>query len=84
MTGIDINDSIIDQYVESYDEYRKNQVGHSGRVYTLNIDDEIAGVYPARVKFRGFSEDSNTQGYKNITNYLKENVNDLYEEINKE
>lgn len=38
VTGIDINDSIIDQYLESYDEYRKNQVGRSGRVYTLNID----------------------------------------------
>ena len=47
-------------------------------------DGEIVDVYPARVKFRGFSEDSNTQGYKNITNYLKENVNDLHEEINKE
>ena len=35
-------------------------------------DGEIVDVYPARVKFRGFSEDSNTQGYKNITNYLKE------------
>jgi hypothetical protein len=53
-------------------------------VVELKANGEIAGVYPARVKFRGFSEDSNTQGYKNITNYLKENVNDLHEEINKE
>lgn len=53
-------------------------------VVELKANGEIVDVYPARVKFRGFSEDSNTQGYKNITNYLKENVNDLHEEINKE
>lgn len=44
-------------------------------------DGEITELYPARVDFRGFSEDSNTDGYRKVTKYLKQNINDLYNEI---
>lgn len=40
----------------------------------------ITRVYPARVKFRGFSEDTNTDGYIKVSKYLEENI----EEISKE
>jgi len=49
--------------------------------YDKETDDgEIDKVYPARVKFRGFNEDSNTLGYKRVSNYLKENAEQLEKE----
>lgn len=46
-----------------------------GWAIVYNIDDNgNTEVYPARVKFRGFNEHSNTNGY------MKENANDLLEE----
>ena len=42
---------------------------------------KIIEVYPARVKFRGFSEDHNTNGYMKVTNYLKENIEELEKEV---
>ena len=45
-----------------------------------NGDEEI--VYPARVKYRGFSEASNTNGYCKLTRYLKDNIDDLLKEAN--
>lgn len=41
---------------------------------------EIKDVFPARVKFRGFSEESNTKGYQKISKYLQENIDKLVEE----
>jgi hypothetical protein len=35
---------------------------------------EITEIYPARVKFRGFDEANNTEGYQKISKYLKENI----------
>lgn len=34
-------------------------------------------MYPAKVKFRGFDEKSNTNGYRKLTNYLNDNANEL-------
>ena len=41
---------------------------------------EVINVYPARVKFRGFNEKSNTEGYRKISKYLKENIDELEKE----
>jgi len=43
-------------------------------------NEKIIDVYPARVKFRGFDDESNTTGYKEVTKYLKNNIEDLYAE----
>lgn len=43
-------------------------------------NENVVKVYPARVKFRGFDEESNTDGYAKVSNYLKENVDSLLEE----
>lgn len=40
----------------------------------------IVDVYPARVKYRGFSEKINTEGYKKVSKYLQENINELVKE----
>lgn len=43
-------------------------------------DGEITDVYPTRVKFRGFNEETNTSGYIKISKYMKENADELLEE----
>jgi len=44
-------------------------------------DGTVITVYPARVKFRGFSEDVEEKGFENVTDYLKTSCNKLREEI---
>lgn len=46
----------------------------------MDEDGEIINVFPARVKFRGFNEESNTDGYIKISKYMKENADELLEE----
>lgn len=41
---------------------------------------DIKDVYPARVKFRGFSEEINTNGYIGLSEYMKENAEELLKE----
>lgn len=51
----------------------------------MDIENEkVTSVYPARVKFRGFSEESQTKAYNKLAYYLKENGNKLYDEITEE
>lgn len=50
-------------------------------VFEMN-EEEIVRVYPARVKFRGFTTDINTDGYKKVSKYLKENADELEKEAN--
>lgn len=60
-----------------------NMILHTfGWVIVVDIDDngEITDAYPARVKFRGFGEKNNTEGYIKVSQYMKENVSDLLEE----
>ncbi len=40
----------------------------------------IREVYPARCKFRGFDEKSESEGFINVTKYLKNNINELEKE----
>ena len=61
-----------------------NMILHTfGWAIVLEIDKdtkELLDVYPARVKFRGFSEQCNTDGYQNVSRYLTENAKELEEE----
>jgi hypothetical protein len=41
----------------------------------------VERVYPARVVFRGFTEELNDDGYKKISVYMKENAEDLLDEV---
>lgn len=41
---------------------------------------EITRVFPARTRYRGFSEAVNTEGYGKVTRYLQENIDELSEE----
>ena len=41
---------------------------------------KISDIYPARVKFRGFDERTETNSFVNLTRYLKKTVKDLEKE----
>jgi len=49
-------------------------------VVELEEDGTITNSYPARVKFRGFGENTNTEGYQKVSKYLKDNIEDLEKE----
>ncbi len=49
-------------------------------VYILE-DDKILEVYPARVKFRGFKEDSTERAYIKVSQYMKDNAEELFDEV---
>lgn len=49
-------------------------------VYDYHEDGNLNGVYPARVKFRGFSTKQVEKGYKMVSSYLKENIDELEKE----
>ena len=38
-------------------------------------------AYPARVSFRGFSESVTDDGYRLVTDYLKQNIDELVEDF---
>ena len=49
-------------------------------VVILDDNGDIRDVYPTRVKFRGFSEETNTSGYIGLSEYMKENAEQLLKE----
>ena len=48
-------------------------------VYEME-DGNVTEVYPARAKYRGFSEKDNTDGYKKVSKYINDNASDLMKE----
>ena len=49
-------------------------------VLEFNDNGDITEVYPARVKFRGFDEKSNTEGYIKVSEYLEKNIIEIVDE----
>ncbi len=47
-------------------------------------DDKIIEAYPARVKFRGFDEKSEEEGFIGLSEYMKENSEELLAEAKEE
>lgn len=75
---------------KSWKEFREsgllwwtNMILHTFRwaiVVDVDESETVVRAYPARVKFRRFSEKDNTDGYIKVSKYLKENA----EQLNKE
>ena len=60
-----------------------NQTLHLfGWALAFEYDDnnQLKDVYPARVKFRGFDEKINTEGYQKVSEYLERNIAQLKSE----
>ena len=62
-----------------------NTILHTfGWAIVVELDkEEITQVYPARVKFRGFPSEVSTNGYINVSKYLKDNIDEILNEANK-
>lgn len=78
---------------KSWDEFRSsgmlwwiNRILHTfgwAIVYDYTDDlQNIKNVYPARVKFRGFDETSETDGFKHVSQFLVENITEIKKEAN--
>ncbi len=48
--------------------------------YKVNDAGEISDVYPARVKFRGFSENVESDGFIGLTQHISETIPELLQE----
>lgn len=53
-------------------------------VFVFDEEANIKEVYPARVKFRGFSQESTQEAYKKISLYLLDEAIELNKEANDE
>ncbi len=52
-----------------------------GWAIVVEMDDgKVINVFPARVKFRGFDEKSETEGFIGISKYLEENITEIRKE----
>lgn len=49
----------------------------------IGVDDDgnIVEVFPARCKFRGFVTEINDEGYFMVTDYLKNNIDEIHEDF---
>lgn len=66
---------------KSWEEFRKTGLFHFVNVFlhmfgwaivvVLKDNGEVDEVYPARTDWRGFSEESNTKAYNNVTAFLQ-------------
>lgn len=74
----------------TWDEFREtgllliiNQILHIfGWSIVMELDEEenVQKTYPARVKFRGFDNNSVDKAYKKITQYMKNNITSIYDD----
>lgn len=55
-----------------------------GWALVIEYDDneKIINAYPSRTKFRGFSDKNNSDGYIKISQYMKDNAEELLKEAN--
>ena len=77
---------------KTWEEFREtkllwwiNRILHTfGWSIVLSLGEDgikIKDVYPARVKFRGFDEESEEEGFIGLTQYLKDNIDDISKEV---
>ena len=74
---------------KSWDEFRNN-----GLLWWINMilhtfgwaicteveKGKVVDAYPARVKFRGFDNQNNTDGYIKVSQYIKDNADEILKE----
>jgi hypothetical protein len=50
-------------------------------VFTI-VNEKVTGIFPARVKYRGFDEKTESENYAKLSRYMEENGEQLNEEAN--
>lgn len=75
---------------KTWDEFRNsgflwwtNMILHTfGWALCVELDENgvVTDCYPGRVKYRGFTENINTAGYRAVSEYMVENAVVLHEE----
>ncbi len=75
---------------KTWEEFRKtglvliiNQILHIfgwAIVFDVGDDGTVKNVFPARVKFRGFDNNSVEESYRKVSKYMVENAEKLLEE----
>ena len=50
------------------------------QIDSKNGSEKIVDAYPARVSFRGFSEESTDRGFKRLSKYMVDNAEQLKKE----
>lgn len=48
--------------------------------WVIVVDTDTGEMYPARTRYRGFSDKRNAEGYLKVTRYLEGNIKELVEE----
>lgn len=75
---------------KSWDEFRNhgllwwiNMILHTlGWAIVIETNEgKIVDAYPARVKFRGFDERNNREGYIKVSQFIKDNAKELLSEV---
>lgn len=62
-----------------------NTILHAfGWAIVLECDNKVITAFPARVRFRGFSQQANDKNYLKLTEYMANNSNDLLKEVEEE
>ena len=73
----------------SWDEFRENGflvlVNWILHIFGLAIvvmydDDKVVDVFPAKVSYRGFNQESNDKAYKRLNKYMAEHGKEIYNE----
>lgn len=76
---------------KTWDEFRSNgllwfinTILHLfGYAIVLDVDqDTVKQAYPARVRYRGFDGEINSEGYIKLSKYMKDHIDELVEEAN--
>lgn len=74
----------------SWEEFRNtgflwfvNRLLHTfGLAIVITMDKgKVLDVYPARVRFRGFSEKSESLGFLRVTKYMRDHLDELVDDI---
>ena len=81
--GQAINEKSIEEFKKTGLLWFVNNLLHVfGWAIVIDIDNgKETRMYPARVKFRGFSEKHNDKGYMKVSQYMKDNAATLLSEI---
>lgn len=84
-----MNDKMINR--KTWDHFRNtgllflvNQMLHAfgwAIVFEFSNEGNLQDVYPARVKFRGFSDDVMQKSYRSLSQYMFENGEELFNEV---